>query len=141
MREREALFQALLREGERLVGEWLAQAHGTRYALTHEPWVVFDLMSAEKRAPDAELREWVADELPMPRVLHAGGPFSVEEMLAILEPSMHGALDPVEGAVWRVERRGAFDFLAKWVRPEKVDGRFLPEVSGEEAIWNWQPRG
>jgi len=49
------------------------------------------------------------------------------------------ALDPVEGAVWRVERRGAVDFLAKFVRPEKLDGCYLPEVSGAAAIWNWRP--
>jgi hypothetical protein len=51
----------------------------------------------------------------------------------------HGALDPVEGVVYRVERKDAVDFLVKYVRPEKVDGIYLPEVSGKEAVWNWQP--
>lgn len=58
-------------------------------------------------------------------------------MLARLEPSGHGALDPVEGAVWRVERRGGGDFLAKYVRPDKTDGCYLPEVSGRAAVWIW----
>src|SRR5687768_9853020 len=31
-------FDALLREGERAIGEWLALAHGTRYDLPHEPF-------------------------------------------------------------------------------------------------------
>src|SRR5690554_6471289 len=31
VRERESLFAKLLKPGERLCGEWLAQAHGTRY--------------------------------------------------------------------------------------------------------------
>ena len=44
-----------------------------------------------------------------------------------------------EGAVWRVERRGGYDFLAKFVRPSKVDGAYLPELSGEAPIWLWQP--
>jgi hypothetical protein len=47
----------------------------------------------------------------------------------------------VEGAVWRVERKGKVDFLGKYVRPEKVDGCYLPEISGEEAVWNWRPGG
>jgi hypothetical protein len=55
----------------------------------------------------------------------------------------------VEGAVWRVERNKAtgvkgekkrvVDFLAKYVRPDKEDGICLPNVSGKEAVWNWQP--
>jgi len=49
----------------------------------------------------------------------------------------HGALDPVEGAVWRVERKGVIDFLVKYVRPDKIDGDFLPEISGKEPVWNW----
>jgi hypothetical protein len=31
------------------------------------------------------------------------------------------------------------DFLAKWVRPDKVDGMYLPEISGKEPVWNWRP--
>jgi hypothetical protein len=49
----------------------------------------------------------------------------------------------VEGAVWRVERREGsgtrVDFLAKYVRPDKVDGSLLPENTGRAAVWNWRP--
>ena len=31
------------------------------------------------------------------------------------------------------------DYLVKYVRPDKEDGKYLPEVSGEEAVWNWMP--
>jgi len=62
----------------------------------------------------------------------------------------HGALDPVEGAVWHVERnelirpggrerRWHVDFLVKYVGPNKVDGCYLPEVSGKEPVFNWWP--
>jgi hypothetical protein len=34
-----------------------------------------------------------------------------------------------------VERRGEVDFLAKYVRPDKVDGKYL----GGEPIWMWRP--
>jgi hypothetical protein len=51
----ESRFRDVLKEGERLVGEWLMQAHGTRYELQHEPFVVFDLMRGQTRAIYAEL--------------------------------------------------------------------------------------
>lgn len=55
----------------------------------------------------------------------------------------YGAQDPVEGAVWRVERKGVVDFLCKYVRPDKVDGAYLPDVERSanpgETVWNWQP--
>jgi hypothetical protein len=57
-----------------------------------------------------------------------------------LKTSQHGAIDPVEGAVWRVERKGSYDFMAKYVRPDKIDGCYLPDISGKEAIWNWRPQ-
>lgn len=135
---RNALFLDILRDGERLCGEWLAQAHGTRYRLIHEPFVAFDLMAGHKRFTESELWARVCSELPVPRRLHLGC-FSIAAALEALKTSGHGALDPVEGAVWRVERKGVFDFMAKYVRPEKVDGSYLPETSGAEPVWNWRP--
>ena len=132
-------FDALLNEGERCVGEWLAQAHGTRYALPHEPYVIFDIMRGTERAP-WEVVEGRCSGFKTPRVIRVGGPMAIDEMLAVLEPSGHGALDPVEGAVWRVERRGAVDFLGKYVRPDKVDGWLLPEFCGGVTTWNWRPQ-
>jgi len=62
-------------------------------------------------------------------------------MLAVLEPSGHGAIDPVEGAVWRCERNGVVDFLGKYVRQDKEDGKYLNGVNGieREPIYNWNP--
>jgi len=135
-----ARFDAALAEGERICGEWLAQAHGTRYKLTHDPFVPFDLVADGVRAPyEVFLARMTAAGFTTPRLIHDGAPVSIEDVVARLEPSGHGALDPVEGAVWRVERRGAVDFLAKFVRPDKIDGTYLPEVSGEPAMWNWRP--
>ncbi len=133
-------FDQALGEGERICGEWLAQAHGTRYRLAHDPFVAFDLMTGGVRLPiDAFAERMASAGLTTPRLIHEGRPASIDVILAQLEPSGHGALDPVEGAVWRVERRGAVDFLAKFVRPDKVDGAYLPEVSGVAALWNWRP--
>ncbi|SMB96111.1 hypothetical protein SAMN00808754_1403 [Thermanaeromonas toyohensis ToBE] len=139
VRENEERFRAVLREGERLVGEWLAQAHGTRYVLPHEPFVVFDLMRGHEREPREVFWERVKGLFVVPRLIHRGGPISIGRVLELLEPSGHGAVDPVEGAVWRVERREKVDFLAKYVRPDKVDGRYLPEYTGTGPVWNWMP--
>lgn len=135
-------FDALLDEGERLVGEWLAQAHGTRYALFHEPFVVFDLMRGQTRLSLAAFTERLAGRFVRPFLLHEGGPCSMERAQQLLGRfGGHGALETPEGAVWRVERQGRVDFLAKWVRPDKVDGCYLPEMSGGPEIWNWRPDG
>lgn len=40
----ESKFDGLLADGERLVGEWLLQAHGTRYRFNHDPFIAFDLI-------------------------------------------------------------------------------------------------
>lgn len=140
VRQREPMFLAMLNDGERLVGEWLAQAHGCRYALPKGPFAAFDLMTGETRASYDWLAERCAQfEIPMPKLLHIGQPLSVEGAMKLHGPGDHGCLDEPEGAVWRVERRGAFDFMAKWVRQDKVDGSYLPERNGGQEIWNWTP--
>jgi hypothetical protein len=152
---RQDRFLAVLREGERLCGEWLMQAHGTRYRLGHEPFVVFDLMVATRRTPYDELVARVAaGAFTLPALLHRGAPLSIGDAMARLgDHGHHGALDRAEGVVWRVERaelvhpgrgserRRRVDFLAKYVRPEKVDGCYLPELTGQTAVWNWRPDG
>ena len=150
--ENKERFAAVLANGERLVGEWLMQAHGTRYDLHHEPFVAFDLMTGSKRITYDELLARVGPAgFVTPHLLHRGKPLSIEDALARLQVyGFHGGLDPVEGAVWRVERneiirpgsnerRWIVDFLVKYVRPDKVDGYYLPEMSGNPAVYNWQP--
>lgn len=137
-----------LKEGERVCGEWLAQAHGTRYELSHDPFVVFDLMRVEERATNAELEDRIgAAGLILAKLIHTGGPLSIKAAMTLLEGEpgdrrngFHGAIDPVEGAVWRVERRGVVDFLGKYVRTDKVDGKYLPEIAKCDPIWNWRPK-
>ena len=132
-----------LRPGERLVGEWMAQAHGTIYEKITDPWLVFDwFRDATTRASYEELSETWWDYLALPRLLvegEAGAPMSVETALGKARFAMNDPVGGPEGAVWRVERKGEFDFMAKYVRPDKQDGIYLPEISGEEAVWNWRP--
>ncbi|MBM3144610.1 MAG: hypothetical protein FJ010_06495 [Chloroflexi bacterium] len=143
-------FLAVLRDGERVCAEWLMQAHGTRYELRHEPLVVFDLMTGHARMTyDEFVSRVAAGDFVTPHLLHRGAPLGIEDAMRLLNVyGFHGAIDPVEGAVWRVERneqirpnsgerRLVVDFLVKYVRPDKVDGCYLPETSGNPAIYNW----
>lgn len=135
-------FQSLLENGERVVGEWLAQAHGTRYKLPHEPFVAFDIMRGHERITFDELRNRAMNLVMLPRTISVGSPISIEAAMYLIDKSssMHGAIDPIEGAVWRVERQGKVDFLAKFVKPSKgADGKYLESVTGGEPVWNWQP--
>ena len=145
-------FLAVLRDGERLVGEWLMQAHGTRYQLEHEPFVAFDLMFGIERARyDDLITRLKQNDFVTPTVIHRGGSLSIEAAMKMLNTyGFHGASDQVEGAVWRVERneltnpgkdgqrRWIVDFLVKYVRPDKQDGIYLPEISGKKSVWNWR---
>lgn len=122
-------FLDLLAPGERLVGEWLLFAHGTRYQLEHEPFVVFDLMRGRVRSPWLEVRRRIGSVLPTPAV-HATGPADPEQLVQALGGGGHGALDPVEGLVYRTEREGRVDRVAKWVRLEYRAGHYF---EAEEA--------
>lgn len=133
-------FRYVLQEnGERICGEWLMQAHGTRYELRHEPFVAFDIMKEHYRLPyDEFLLRIKGGYFVSPHLIHRGQPIAVNAILDRLgDNGFHGAIDEVEGAVWRVQHRGEVDFLVKYVKPYKVDGIYLPEVSEKPAIWNW----
>ena len=133
-------FDILLDEGERVCGEWLMEAHGTIYKLPHEPFVAFDIMRGHDRSLAATVAARCTPvEIVTPRVIHVGAPISIDSVLKVLEPSGHGAVDGVEGAVWRCERKGAVDFLGKYVRPDKVDGKYLEGITGRPPIYNWTP--
>lgn len=108
-------FFECINNGERLCGEWMLQAHSTRYVLPHEPFICFDIMRAMERSCYAELH----DRLPfydivLPNTIHIGESLSIEDAMAKLTVSGHGAIDPVEGAVWRVERNELIDKKKWW---------------------------
>jgi len=144
-------FYSLLKEKERVCGEWLIQAHGTIYNLPHEPFVAFDLMTKNNRVVWSELkRRALEHDFIVPNTIHEGGPLSIEEAIDKLKYSGHGAIDKVEGAIWRVEvdklvkntmndRNRKFSFIVKYVRHEKENGIYLPEVSGKNPVYNKFP--
>jgi RNA ligase len=140
--ERADLFDEMLDEGERAIGEWLAQAHGTRYDLFgREPWVLFDIMSAHERQITSVVRARATSLGFASPPLLTVGPTSIEKALDLLGLHGHyGAIDPAEGIVWRVERDDKVDYLLKFVKSTKVDGCYLDSVTGKEPIWNWRPK-
>lgn len=143
----EARLAGVLRPGEVLAGEWLALVHGTRYELPHEPFVPFDLLvTAEPGGPrerlpfDALAKRLEGAGLPLPALLHRGAPLPLADATRLLGPrGRSAAVDPPEGVVYRVERKGRVVLVAKWVRPDKVDGAHLPENTGQPALYHWTP--
>ena len=65
-----------------------------------------------------------------------GDSVSVENALELLGNGGHGAIDKPEGLIYRVERNGIVDFLCKYVNPEKQNGIYLPEISGNDYVVN-----
>jgi len=142
-----------IRPGERICGEWLAQAHGTRYYLkNHEPFVAFDYFVYNVRQP------WLATEGYCIRnnLTHApvldrriGNGVSICNALSLLGDSgLYDACDHAEGCVWRWERDDWFHnperapiMMAKYVRPCKEIGKYLPSDDHPdlEPTWNWRP--
>lgn len=139
-------FLAVLEPDERIVGEWLCLVHGTRYTHILEPFVAFDILRGHERLGYAALQTRLQrGNWQMPLCIHQGGALSVDEAIQKLGSGAYQAMDPVEGAIWRIERLHGktkkihVDLIAKYVRPDKIDGRFLPEKTGASALWNWHP--
>ena len=82
--ENEKRFRAVLIEGERLCGEWLLVAHGTKYNLPHEPFVAFDLMVKKHHRTPFDKFSLLAEkgDFVIPHVIHDGGPISVKIALS-----------------------------------------------------------
>ncbi len=94
-------FLRVLEDGQRLVGEWLMLAHGTRYELHHEPFVAFDIMEGTERLPFDNFIKQVQSLFVVPHLLWRGSPFSIEQALdALGDFGFHGALETPEGAIW-----------------------------------------
>ena len=89
-----------------------------------------------------ELREKAIEyNLQLPRQLHEGQPITVEQLLPLLNEKTKGieSVELPEGMVYRVERKGKVDFLAKYVRSDFPTGQFCINVEEQNLIWNVLP--
>ncbi len=133
-------FQRLLCNGERVCGEWLAQAHGTRYNLEgRSPFAAFDIMRGiERESYEHFFNRCLEAGISTVPLFYRGPCLKVEAaFIALGEHGFYGAEKP-EGAVWRIERAGKFLSIAKYVRPGHNVGGLLPEFTGGPEIWNWR---
>jgi hypothetical protein len=138
-------FYALLEEGERIVGEWLALAHGTLYNRQQKGWeafCAFDLMTGHYRLPFNQFKSRVEPFFNIVPTISGGPPRTVEWVKEECPESRYGG-EKVEGFVYRIERNEyaknpGVDFLCKWVRPNYVAGLYLPEISGKPPVWNFK---
>jgi hypothetical protein len=137
--KRENLFNDMLSNGERITGEWLAQAHGLIYNISVEPIVFFDYFAGKKRVLYDELSSKAIEYgLQLPRILHKGNSIEVETILPTLNLRTKGieSVELPEGIVYRVERKGEVDFLAKWVRSDFPTGKFCINIEEKDLVWN-----
>lgn len=124
-----------LPEGWRICGEWMLQAHGTMYDITnYEPFAAFDIFNEKnERMPYLFLfAQCFKVGIGIVPLLHIGQPISIKNALKLVV-NPYGLSDKSEGVVYRCERNGKVDFLAKWVRADKEDGKYLED--GKE-VWN-----
>jgi len=129
-------------EGCSLSGEWLGLAHGTIYDLAgRSPFVAFDLFDerGERMLFDDFCSIVPPDVATPPLVSQGNQAVAVSWALTKLgEQGAYGATEPIEGVVYRCERLGKVEFLAKYVRPDKADGKYLTDVSGQPTIWLYE---
>lgn len=139
-------------DGWRVCGEWLAQAHGTRYLIGRERdlFVVFDIFDAENkrilwidmvsRCSEAGI---VTANIIKRYGRHQTNALNIMRDDYFTQPEYryiyghHFAMEPTEGVVFRVERDGKFDFMCKYVRPDATPGKYLDG----DPVWNWRPTG
>lgn len=123
-----------LPENWRICGEWCIQAHGTIMNISNfVPFIAFDIITDKnKRLPYLNFLSY-AKRLNLQTVplLHIGQPISIKNAVKLLSNGHYGKPEKPEGVVYRCEREGNVEFLAKWVRADKQDGKYL-----DKETWN-----
>jgi hypothetical protein len=137
--ERQDMFDSILEEGDRICGEWLYQAHGVRYGLqsTELLFAPFDIFKDNKRILYKDILTVLKNtSLTTPALLHRGDALSVEMAIELLQyqsikDCVRWACSPDrhEGFVYRCEKKGKVEILAKWVRSDFESGKYLPGIN------------
>lgn len=128
---RRSIFSEYLREGERLCAEWMTKRVSIEYLYDDDnPIIFFDGFTRNnERMLIDESYDLVFNKLDFQyaRMLHRGNSISVDSIKPELNDRTFGmwADEDPEGIVYRVERKGKVDFLAKWVREDFEAGKYL----------------
>lgn len=120
-------------EGWRICGEWCIQAHGTKMKLDYVLFLAFDIIGNDNNRLNYIdfIKICAMHHIKTVPLLHIGQPISINNAVKLLGNGHYGNPEVPEGVVYRCEREGKVDFLAKWVQPNKVDGKYM-----KEEIWN-----
>lgn len=134
--ERRPAFDALLLEGERVIGEWVAFAMSTLYRLPHDgaKWRPFDIMRGHDRVSSSDVFARCANEGFLPVTTIAREPMdpSSAYALAAAAPVDSRGVDGVpEGVVYRMEERGRTLFMGKWVRADYEPGALFETIPSQ----------
>lgn len=125
-----------LNKGWRISGEWCIKPHGTLYYDISEesPFVAFDIFNDKNERILYKEFSFICSEngIKTVPILHIGDSISIEDCISLMGNGHYGKSDKPEGFVYRVERNGKVDFLAKWVRSDKIDGRYM-----KMNLWNY----
>lgn len=132
-------FYAVLKQNQRICGEWMLLAHGTRYDIRQPEWDLFrpfDIMVGTDRMLYDNFLKQLEGMFRPATLLHWGSSIPIEMSMQRLDVagSLTQPPDKPEGVVYRVERLGRVDFLAKFVRAEHVAGKYF-----WKDTWNYDP--
>jgi hypothetical protein len=132
---RRDLFDELLSDGERIVGEWLHTAMGTRYDIVDPEllFISFAIFRDRERIVYDDFRARTeAAGIPRAALISEGPGIGTDEVMGILGArGFHDAIDGVEGAVWSMETNGKSNGIAKFVKADKVDGKYMATIEGD----------
>jgi len=131
----------LLREGERVVGEWMLLQVSIPYVIKDYTnlFVPFDLINGHlNRATSNEVVERCREiKISGPNVIHMGPSINPQHIAGrhLLHPDVTAQEIP-EGFVYRAESDGQVKFLAKWVKEDHEPGKWLPGDSKQKEKYN-----
>lgn len=132
-------------EGCRLSGEWLYQVHSIEYIIKKEPFIAFDYfypLNVDRMPYEYFLQDMNNYDIQHVRIIYSGfNSLSIEKGMSLLNeyndyPIM--AKELPEGLVYRVERKGKLDFLAKYVRQSHESGKHIIDVPESEFKYNFK---
>ena len=102
--ENASRFFSVLKEGERLCGEWMIKTHTLSYKLPHEPFIAFDIIKDADRLPYLAFRERASmGNFVVAGLVHMGEAMPPEMALQLLGKGYHGVIGEPEGLVYRYE--------------------------------------
>ena len=145
VQEYKTKFDNILNEGERICGEWMAQVHSLKYKVLtdHELFMAFDLFtSGNERVLQDELHSRCLDsDIFEVEIIHNGEAIPIKDAYKKASganglTTFTKCLDKPEGVVYRIERKGKVDFLAKWVRSDFIQGQHMIDKEIHQLLWN-----